>query len=337
MRLTTADEIVEGLEAIIDAAAGVLAEKSLEATLAGMVTALDAIVGFTSLALYEADHPRRVMIPVFAVGRYVQETLADRPPFDHSIAGRVVTTGEMAHLAPEDPRQRPYKIPGTPDEEIAAMVVAPLCVGEAVIGTLNVWREGDDAADFAPGEAQLIRRFATLAALAYANAKQRERLSRQALTDELTGLANRRHFHDRMAAELKRAHREGSGLSLLLFDLDDFKAINDRHGHLVGDEALCGFAEVLRREARASDVVCRTGGEEFAVILPSTGREDAVVYAERLLSATRAARLGPLGTMTASVGLAGAPDDSSQALFRIADDRLLLAKAHGKNRVETGS
>ena len=114
---TPDSDIARGLEAIIDAAAGVLAEESLEATLEGMVEALHPIVSFTSLALYEADHEARVLVPVFAVGRYVEETLTDRPPFDASIAGTVVKTGEMAHLDPEDPRQAPYTIPDTPADE----------------------------------------------------------------------------------------------------------------------------------------------------------------------------------------------------------------------------
>src|SRR4051812_894906 len=146
-------EIVHGLEAIIDAAAGVLAEQSLDATLHGMVRALGGIVPFTSLAVYEADHQSEVLTPVFAVGRFVEETLSDRPPFGASIAGTAVRTREMQHLGPSDPRAVPYTIPGTPEEEPAAMVVVPLLVGETVIGTLTVWREGWDAGSFSAEEA----------------------------------------------------------------------------------------------------------------------------------------------------------------------------------------
>ena len=104
-------QVVRGLEAIIDAAAGVLAEQSLTATLNGMARALGAIVPFTSLAIYEADHRARVLVPVFAVGRYVEQTLADRPPFDASIGGSVVRSREMAHIELPDPRLSRYRSP----------------------------------------------------------------------------------------------------------------------------------------------------------------------------------------------------------------------------------
>jgi diguanylate cyclase (GGDEF)-like protein len=215
----------------------------------------------------------------------------------------------------------------------------PLIVADDVIGTLSVWREGMASPSFAPEEAQLIRRFATLAALAYANAQQRDRLREQALTDELTGLANRRHFHERLIAELARGGREARDVALVLFDVDDFKSINDGHGHPAGDAALRGFAAILRDEARVSDVVCRIGGEEFAVILPNTSAADATRYAVRVLLATRNAALRPDGgPLTASAGVASSATDGrvGTALLRAADDRLLAAKARGKDRVEAG-
>jgi diguanylate cyclase (GGDEF)-like protein len=212
----------------------------------------------------------------------------------------------------------------------------PLIAGARVVGTLNVWRDGAGAS-FAAEEVQLIRHFATVAALAYDNACQRERLSAQARTDDLTGLFNRRHFHERMAAELTRARRLHEPVSLLLLDVDDFKAVNDLHGHPAGDAVLCDFADVLRGAVRGADVVCRTGGEEFALILPGAAEPQAVGAAHRLVAAVRAAGLGPTGALTASVGLAVAPDedDTVATLFRAADDRLLAAKAQGKNRAVT--
>jgi diguanylate cyclase (GGDEF)-like protein len=335
-------QVVHGLEAIIDAAAGVLAEQSLTATLHGMARALGGIVPFTSLAIYEADHRARVLVPVFAVGRYVDETLADRPPFENSIGGSVVRSREMAHIELPDLNLSRYQIPDTPVDEPEAIVVVPLIVADDVIGTLSVWREGDETPSFAPAEAQLIRRFATLAALAYANARQRDRLIEQARTDALTGLANRRHFHERMRAELARAGREDRALALIVFDIDDFKSINDRHGHPAGDAALRGFARILAEEARVSDIVCRIGGEEFAVLVPNTGAADARRYAVRVLLALRTSGLRPDGApLTASAGIADIADIAgagmaAEELLRAADERLLHAKAAGKDRVETG-
>ncbi|HWH95879.1 MAG TPA: sensor domain-containing diguanylate cyclase [Baekduia sp.] len=329
--------LTRGLESIIDAASSILAEGSLEDTFDEMARALETIVPFTSLAVYSTQDAEPVLLPVFAVGRYVEQTLAGRPPLHGSIAGRVVLTRTLAHYEADASREAVYQVPGTPEDEPEALVCTPLIAGSRVLGALNVWREGE-VAQFAPEEVELIQRFATLAALAYDNAHQRERLREQARTDELTGLFNRRHFHERLGAELAGVRRSGEPVALLLLDVDDFKAVNDAHGHQAGDAVLRAFAQLLSEAVRGADVVCRTGGEEFAVILPGTGEAEAVAAAHRLVAAVRDGGLGPHGAITASVGLAIAPAeaDTVAALFRAADDRLLAAKVQGKDRAVTG-
>jgi diguanylate cyclase (GGDEF)-like protein len=338
MQHTDPLRLTRGLESIIDAAASILAEGSLQSTFDEMARALETIVPFTSLAVYSTQDAASVLLPVFAVGRYVEETMAGRPPLQGSIAGRVVVSRTLVHLEAGAPRDAVYQVPGTPEDEREALVCTPLIAGARVLGTLNVWREGP-VAEFAPEEVELIQRFATLAALAYDNAHHRERLSLQARTDELTGLFNRRHFGERLGAELARSRRSGEPVGLLLLDVDDFKAVNDRYGHPVGDGVLRAFAGLLRDAVRGADIVCRTGGEEFAVILPGAGDEEAVAAAHRLVDAVRAGRIGPDGGLTASVGLAIAPaeGDTVAALFRAADDRLLAAKTAGKDRAVTGA
>jgi diguanylate cyclase (GGDEF)-like protein len=328
-----ATRLVAGLEAIIDAASGVLAEQSLDATLHEMARALRNIVPYTSLAIYEADEERRVLVPVFATGNYVEETLSEQPRIDDSISGRALLSGKVLNLEPTDPLIAAHQMPGTPADEGEAFLVAPLLAGDRPLGTLNIWREGEQRS-FSAAEERLAQRFATLAAIAYNNVRARERLRRQAITDELTGLFNRRHFTERMQEELARVRRHGGSLALVLLDVDDFKAINDRHGHPVGDAALRLLASVLLTEARAEDVVCRVGGEEFAVILPSTGADEAAVSARRWLSAIAATPAPGDTPIGASAGIALAPADAATVddLFRIADERLLAAKAGGKGR-----
>ena len=334
---TGAGRVVRGLEAIIDAAAGVLAEQSLDATLQSMARALHGIVPFTSLAVYELDASGTMLQAVFACGRYVEETLASPAPVEDSIAGKVVQSRQLVHLEPGHPWLHVHQIPGTPADD-EALVFAPLITGDRVIGTLNVWRE-DVAPTFSPEEAQLIKRFATLAAMAYDNARQRELLRTQARTDHLTGLFNRRHFHERLGAELARHARDGEAVGLLLLDLDDFKQVNDRHGHPVGDEVLVAVARILLDQIRGGDVVCRTGGEEFAVILPSADGDEAVRCAERLLAGVRATDFGLAGRRTISIGVATAAADGTTVgdLFSAADARLLAAKAQGKDRAVAGA
>jgi diguanylate cyclase (GGDEF)-like protein len=340
MQAVSATRVVRGLESIIDAVAGVLAEQSLDATLQAMARALRGIVPYTSLAIYEVDAERQLLIPVFAEGLFVEETLADAPKLNDSITGKVVRSRQIVHLEPGHPWFGRYVIADTP-QDLEAIVFCPLIVADRVIGTLNVWRE-DSAPElagqiptFSPEEAQLIKRFASLAALAYDNARRRELLSEQARTDELTGLFNRRHFHERLAAELARAQRDTSPVGLVLLDVDDFKRVNDVHGHPVGDQVLVAFGEVLAGHVRAGDVVCRTGGEEFAVILPNADEREAVRAAERLVRAVREATWSIAGPMTASAGVAVAPDDAATVatLFKAADECLLAAKADGKDRV----
>jgi diguanylate cyclase (GGDEF)-like protein len=340
MQAVSATRVVRGLESIIDAVAGVLAEQSLDATLQSMARALRGIVPYTSLAIYEVDAERQLLIPVFAEGLFVEETLADPPALNDSITGKVVRSRQIVHLEPGHPWFGRYIIADTP-QDLEAIVFCPLIVADRVIGTLNVWRE-DSAPElagtiptFSPEEAQLIKRFASLAALAYDNARRRELLSEQARTDELTGLFNRRHFHERLAAELARAQRDVSSVGLVLLDVDDFKRVNDVHGHPVGDQVLVAFGDVLAAHVRAGDVVCRTGGEEFGVILPNADEGEAARCAERLVRAVRDATWSIAGPMTASAGVAVAPDDAGTVatLFKAADERLLSAKAQGKDRV----
>jgi diguanylate cyclase (GGDEF)-like protein len=333
---TGSDSDALGLAAIIDAATGVLGEQSLGATLEEMARALDEIVPYTSLAIYEVDQTAGVLVPLYAAGRYVEQTMSSRPALGASITGHAVTSGQLVHLEAGHRWLGQYVMPGTPSDEHEAFIAAPLMVAAEAIGSLNVWREGD-AATFASAEAQLLARFASIAAMAYNNARQREQLRQLALTDELTGVHNRRYFYERLREELADVSRHGDALGLVLFDIDGFKRINDDHGHLAGDDVLRAVARLLCQKVREHDVVCRTGGEEFAVIAPRIDPTRAAVLAHRLVGAVAAAHLGPTRGLTLSAGLALAPAEAAtpEQLFGCADHRLLEAKATGKNRAVT--
>jgi diguanylate cyclase (GGDEF)-like protein len=333
----TGDRLVSGLEAIIDAATGVLAAQSLEETLQGMADALAPIVPYTSLAVFEVVWAERVLVPLLATGRYVPETLASRPTLENSITGSAVLRAEVVYLGPGDPLLREHVMPGTPQSDEDAILVAPLVVGDRVVGTLNVWRE-DEPAWFQPEESLLLRRFASLAAMAYVNSAQREQLRIQALTDELTGLFNRRHFEHRLSSVLGGERDRGGPTSVVYFDVDAFKGINDTYGHAVGDQVLREFSEVLRAQSRRDDIPCRTGGEEFCLVLPRTSREEAKHVADRVVAAVRAAGLGPQRNLTVSAGVATSPDsrDNRDRLVREADEHLMRAKREGRDRVVLG-
>lgn len=160
------------------------------------------------------------------------------------------------------------------------------------------------------------------------------RLQEDAQFDAVTGLRNHRFFQVRIREEIKRGERSGLPTSLLLLDLDNFKQVNDRFGHAVGDKVLREVGETLASQARAGDVVCRYGGEEFAVILPETPLREGVHVGERLRAAVEL-RLAQQYAVTTSVGAGAYPENASQPdeLIAAGDKALYRAKSEGKNRV----
>jgi diguanylate cyclase (GGDEF)-like protein len=166
-------------------------------------------------------------------------------------------------------------------------------------------------------------------------------LSRKALIDGLTGLWNRLYFDRRMNDELSLSRRSGRPLSCVMGDVDHFKSFNDRFGHTFGDEVLKCVAGTLNDVARTEDVVCRYGGEEFAVIVPNTNLAGAAELAERLRSAVATADIGTRAdapNVTASFGVAEIDADSTiKSLVDAADAALYRAKQGGRNRVECAS
>jgi diguanylate cyclase (GGDEF)-like protein len=185
---------------------------------------------------------------------------------------------------------------------------------------------------------QLAHWLAAQASIAIENERLHRTVKRQAITDELTQLANRRRFTETLAVEVRRAERFSDPLALVLADLDDFKQINDRYGHQTGDEVLRRFSDVLRENVRDFDLPVRYGGEEFAVLLPETGLDGAEQLARRLQSALLHLRLPETGRdkppVTASFGVASFPAArSAEELLSAADGALYRAKAAGKNRV----
>jgi diguanylate cyclase (GGDEF)-like protein len=160
-------------------------------------------------------------------------------------------------------------------------------------------------------------------------------LSRLALTDPVTGIANRRAGDEALAREVARARRSGAPLSLVLFDIDHFKNINDRAGHAVGDRVLRGISDILSASQRGSDLAMRWGGEEFLVLLPDVGLAGARAFAERVRENVQNLTIGDTGRITISAGVAELQrdEDATAALAR-ADASLYRAKANGRNRVE---
>ena len=325
---------VESYRRLADVFHHVLAEQSLDALLDRIADALAELVPHDSLTIYEADEPRRLLIPVWARDKWADKILADTCPFGQGLTGWGVEHREpvrvnKAHLDP-----RVMTVAGTPADEPEALITIPLIARDSIKGALNIYRLGEDAS-FGDDEFELAKRFGDAAALALDNAQIRARLEHQAQTDPLTGLFNHRAFHERLRQALANASRSHDAVSLLMLDIDDFKRVNDVYGHGAGDEILRSLADTLKDAVRTSDVVYRLGGEEFAIVIASRSAQNAERLAHRLVERVEATEFVPAGRVTISVGLARGPEHAMnpRELIACAEAAMMTAKARGKNQI----
>ena len=223
------------------------------------------------------------------------------------------------------------------DEAIRAGVAVPLPGETGPLGLLTIYTR-QPGHQFGEEEVKELEELAMRAGPAIENARRFREARQLADLDALTGLHNRRYFHETLAREVARAHRYQRNLALVIFDLDDFKAINDRIGHLAGDGVLAEAAERVRDVVRSADIACRVGGDEFAVILPESTVSDADQLYKRLQQAVASRPLGEAGALNISAGVAELrPDDDSISFFQRADNALYGAKEGGKGQVVAAS
>ncbi len=216
---------------------------------------------------------------------------------------------------------------------LGSACAAPLVFRDRLLGVLVALSPG--ATVFLPQDVQALETYAGHAAIALSNARLVEQLEREAATDPLTGLANKRAFELAYGAELSRAARMGSAVALVTLDIDHFKEINDTFGHPFGDEVLVAVAKSLRAAVRTHDTVARLGGEEFAMLLPNADLQDAGEVAERARCLIADIPL-PGATLSSSAGAAAttAGPERSGELFEAADRALYNAKRLGRGRTE---
>jgi len=250
---------------------------------------------------------------------------------NRGVVGWVVAHGEAVRLddAPLDPR---FEARAEQSFSVRSLMALPLWSAGRVIGVLSVSRGEVGCFD---DRAELL---GSLLANCTVPSIERARLERLAVTDSRTRTFNRRYLVPRLEAEMARASRQGSPLSVLLMDLDHFKQVNDDHGHAAGDQVLEGFADRVRTATRAQDVLVRWGGEEFVLVMPDTSEELAAKVAERIRSHVAATPIrvakGADITQTVSIGTATwAPGESAKSLEGRADAAMYEAKRQGRDRV----
>ena len=331
---------------VLDTAAfaGELGDAKSEAALyrlivEGMARTITARQGV--LATYEEQEGRLVIAATHGYPAALVEDVRIAP--GSGVIGGVFTSRDallvtdIGGAAGDRPRRLRYRTP--------SFVAVPLLVRGEALGVLS-FTDRADGGPFDEADLAAVRALAAPAALALACerlSKQKRELEYAVGIDPLTGLFNRRYFDDRLEEEIGRARRYSLDLSLLNIDVDNFKSVNDSHGHLAGDVILRGVGKILRRSVRVFDVCIRWGGDEFAILIPGSGASNATQSAERVRQQVERYRptadppLPPNVHVTVSIGGAVLTrDGSSQELVAAADRALYRAKESGKNCVRVG-
>ena len=253
-----------------------------------------------------------------------------RLPEDSGLCARALATG--APVLDNQVRDNSGYIAGF--EETHSEVCLPLISFSEPLGALVLDSAKADAFD--PEEIHAMQAAADVCATAIQNARHFERARNLANVDGLTGIYNRRYFEQRILEELERSLRYNGSLSLLMIDIDNFKKLNDEFGHLLGDEVLRQVSSIFEQHLRKLDVVCRYGGEEFAILVPETHGNRATAVAEKLRKIIESWNFpGVPRPVTISIGVAEFPSDgrTRDELMKAADDALYSAKQQGRNRV----
>ena len=216
-----------------------------------------------------------------------------------------------------------------------SVVCVPMKIKDQVIGVIELINSYEEF-DFEESDILLINAIADFAAIALENARNYKRINELVITDDLTGLYNSRKFGQLIENEIERSNRYEEPFSLIFLDLDHFKKINDQHGHLVGSRMLGEFGKLVGRQIRSSDMAARYGGDEFAIILPHTVKEQAVKMAFKLLDVMKSTEFlsddnVPIA-LTASFGVASFPSDADNRadLIRAADSAMYGVKSGGR-------
>jgi diguanylate cyclase (GGDEF)-like protein len=267
-------------------------------------------------------------IEIKAEAGTTSQTLGRRIAVGSGVLGKVARTGVSALVQNAGPGQLAGVLP-----ESRAVLCLPISYGETLLGVLNV--ESRDENAFAPQDVLILNTLADLLATALHNSFVFRKLQQQSITDGLTGIKTRRFFWEALTSEWRRASRSGRPFSVVLIDLDKFKEVNDSLGHLEGDLVLARVGRLLEQKCRQSNVVARYGGDEFIILMPETGIEQAQVLAERLRLWLATDPMLEEHHVTGSFGVASFPVHgfSMEDLIRVADAGMYVAKHAGGNQV----
>jgi len=256
------------------------------------------------------------------------QALGKRIPLGAGILGRVARTGESALVQTSGEGHVQGVMPDS-----RAVLCLPISYGDTLRGVLNVESKQEDA--FTPQDVLVMKTLADLLAIALHNAFEFQKLQQQSITDSLTGIKTRRFFWESISSEWKRASRSGRAFSVVLIDLDKFKQVNDSRGHLEGDLVLARVGRLLEQKCRQSNVVARYGGDEFIILMPETGVEQARILAERLRLWIATDPMLSEHHITGSFGVGSFPGHgfTAEDIIRVADAGMYVSKHKGGDQV----
>src|SRR5579862_4939107 len=306
-----------------------ISSEDAEQMLAEIVSHIQKNFRFDHIGIGIFDYARKD-IEIKAEAGITAKSLGKRIPLGTGILGRVARTGESALVQTTGDAQLQGVLP-----ESKAVLCIPITYGETLLGVLNVESHKEDA--FSPEDVLIMNTLADLLATALHNSYVFQKLQQQSITDGLTGIKTRRFFWESLTSEWKRASRSGRPFSVVLIDLDKFKGVNDTKGHLEGDLVLARVGRLLEQKCRQSNVVARYGGDEFIILMPETGIDQAQVLAERLRLWLATDPMLEEHRITGSFGVASFPVHgfAIEDLIRVADAGMYVAKHAGGNQVST--
>ncbi len=306
-----------------------ISSEDAEQMMADIVRAIQKNFRYDHIGIGIMDYATKE-IEIKAEAGTTSHTLGRRIPVGVGILGRVARSGERALVQNAAEGQLHGVL-----AESRAVLCLPISFGESLLGVLNIESRNENAFD--PQDVLILNTLADLLATALHNSFVFQKLQQQSITDGLTGIKTRRFFWEALSSEWKRASRSGRPFSVVLIDLDKFKEVNDTLGHLEGDLVLARVGRLLEQKCRQSNVVARYGGDEFIILMPETGTEQAQVLAERLRLWLATDPMLDEHQITGSFGVASFPlhGFSIEDLIRVADASMYVAKKAGGNRVST--